>query len=185
MSPEDFSPEGMDFPSQNEHPFSGEDVPRRTPPPRKSGGGLLAVLSHVIPVVLGGVTVFGVYFLFLEDLLKKPKEPAPAETPATERSVEDQEPVNELPPALIEPARETSEPIAGDPIPPGDEPEPIPAESPAEREVKAENALNLARQMARHKPAVSEKWFRKVIEDHPGTKAADEAQAWLKENAKP
>ena len=183
MSPEDFPPEGIEFPSENEHPFSAEDVPNRTPPARKSGGGLLSVLGHVIPVVLGGVTVFGVYFLFLDDLLNKPKKPAPAENP--EVPATDEEPANEPPPTSVEPVREKSEPIAADPVPPAAEPQKVPVESPAERELKAENALKLARQMARQKPGASEKWFRKVVEDHPGTKAADEAQDWLKENAKP
>ncbi len=75
-------------------PILSEDnvPPGRIPPPsRKSKGGMGAMLGHLFAVVLGGVTVFGVYFLFLEDLLKPPERaklqssPEPAQTASEKR----------------------------------------------------------------------------------------------------
>jgi hypothetical protein len=155
-------------------------------PARKSNGGVTAFLGLLIPVALGGATVFGVYFLFLKDLLNPPAVPANAEqsteavkdppAPNLDFSKSPSSPAIVNRPAEASDSRATPEPL---PRKPGKSPEEINAE----RETAAQKALGLARQMSAQNPRAAGKWYRKVIEDYPGTGAADEAQSWLKKQA--
>jgi hypothetical protein len=147
---------------------------------------VLAVLGLLFPVALGGATVFGVYFLFLKDLLDQPAPPVKAEQPAgivkdspaphRDSLSEPRRSVIVNPPAVV------SDSPPKPPKPPS-EPVKTPAEIQAERETAAKKALGLARQMSAQNPRAAEKWYRKVLVDFPGTRAADEAQDWLRKQA--
>jgi len=154
--------------------------PNRTPAARRSSGGLLGFLGLIVPVVLGGLTVFGVYFFFLEDDLNKPK---PVQNNETQPIVEPEKPD----PTVTTMPKPTP---ANSSFPPKPAPAPIekpaaqaaPAKSPEpSREAAAEKALGLAEKMWKLKPAAAPDWYRKVIERHPGTNAAEKAEAWLKQ----
>lgn len=171
-----------------EIPNPGEGSGRRVSSRRNSGGGVLAVLGLIVPVVLGGVTVFGVYFLFLEDLLKpakpsKPKAKSSLSTPETSKS----EGVSNSPP---QPTFAPPTPLP-DPVPvPENKPVKTKLQNPvdtlAKREEDAANALRLAEKMWKIKPGAAEPWYRKVVEKYPNTKAGQKANDWLKQqNAEP
>ena len=160
------------------------------PPRRKSGGGLLSVLGLLFPVLLGGVTVFGLYFLFLHDWVHKAPDSAA-------KTTEDSPSKNngETPPptsAAVKPPEsplpafdETSLPINASPNPPGP-PEADPAQVAAEAQTKRQKAaagkLRLAKKLLDKNPSAAVDWFRDVIKEFPGTPAAREAEAWLKEH---
>ncbi len=159
-------------------------------PARKSGGGVTAVLSLLIPVVLGGVTVFGVYFFFLEDLLNKPPQPAKAQPPeksAEVQAIDDPESQNEAPPNFVRPRPKISAvPVDADTekaLP--TEPVKTAAEKQTERELAAKRALGLAVNMSARNLKAAEKWYRKVVQDYPNTQAAHEAENWLKKRLNP
>ena len=159
--------------------------PGRSASPRKSSGGLWSMLGHLIAVALGGVTVFGVYYLFLNDPQEKPSQSA--------KSSNGNEPSgNQTTPK--EAKRPHSSPLESETANPGMNPSVRPAdpvvsaetsniELQAEREVAGERALELARKMQAQNPAAAERWFRKVVTEHKDTKAAQTADDWLKKHA--
>lgn len=178
-------------PSMNlsDHESIEPSEPTGPTPRRSQKSSLSAVLGLLVPVVLGGVTVFGIYFLFLDDFLGQPFQRTDAKSPS--ESSESQTPPKARPP--IPPPQPTFAPESqpqrdpfSEPVeqhrPPNDAEVPK-QETPADREADAKNALGLAEKMLKLNPEKAPEWYRKVIERYPDTEAARKADAWLKKRA--
>lgn len=157
---------------------ANERDPAESPTPgRRQQSGPGAVFGLLLPVVLGGVTVFGIYFLFLEDRLKPAPqvstEPPPEKT-VPEKAEAPAPPIRPRQSAVV-PQKSANEPPTKEPIKSKTEP--------ADKEKSAENTLGLAQQMLKTNPSAAPDWFRKVVDQYPGTKAAEKAQAWLKQRS--
>lgn len=158
----------------------GEASGSQGPVKRNSGSGLLAALGLIVPVILGGVTVFGVYFLFLEDLLK-PQKPDPKPSVSSSGDSKNEDESMSPPQPTFVPPRQTLDTKTIPESVPEETSEPLNAINEiAEREEDAANALKLAEKMSEIKPSAAESWYRKVVEKFPNTKAAREARDWLK-----
>ncbi len=182
----------QDNPTEEDPLLMGEvSAPAETTPRRrKSGGGVFSVLGLLFPVVLGGVTVFGFYFLFLDNWLHKAPDSAAKDT-------EDSPPKNdgETPPSVsasVKPPEptlpsfdENSPPAKASQNPP-EEPQVnlarVAAETQAKREKAAAGKLRLAKKLLDKNPSAAVEWFRDVVKEFPGTPAAQEAEIWLKEH---
>jgi len=158
-------------------------------PRRRQTSSLSTVLGLLVPVVLGGVTVFGVYVLFLDDFLGQPFQRTDAKPPS--ESPESQTPPKAKPPnpppqPTFAPDPETPRDLFSEQIEPARPPNAadVPEqESPEDREAAAKNALGLAEKMLKLNPEKAPEWYRKVIDRYPGTDAARKAEAWLKKRA--
>ena len=147
----------------------------------------MAVLGLLVPVAMGGATVFGVYFFFLKDRLKRPPIQTAAE-PESEAAKPEPEKRDELDVRPPQPTFVPKPKPAADGVTSLPDPAPMKtavqeAITPADREKAAENALGLARKMLDTRPRAAPDWFQRVVDRFPGTKAAGDAQTWLKQHA--
>ncbi len=193
MNPDEARPgESVESPPElfgEEEPFLMRDVPSPGGgnPPRRSSGGLFAVLGLLVPVVLGGVTVFGVYFLFVGNWRDNASRSAPNadDAPQAKPEAAPRSSVAETPPqAPFLSGEET--PLANPPEPAAEPDQLSSADREAVAKAKQQQAaagkLRLAKKLLDRNPSAAVNWFRDVARAFPGTPAAQEAQAWLKEH---
>ncbi len=156
-------------------------------PRRRKTGGANSMLALLIPAVLGGVTVFGVYFLFLKDLLNKPNNEQPADTEQQASEAGNDSPTDRIShsgpklesQAPRKPVVTVQNPEPDPEIPPNPVP-PINSVEISNNPQAAENALKMAEKMHKLRPSAARKWYQKVVDEFEGTPAAREAAAWLK-----